>query len=213
MQRFMNVPSLNLEIDGHGLTAPRDLHVETLGSSELGVCLEGLLGTRHLEPVDGFETIAVLQAELAEKSIRANSEEPNADDLSVLLLRHDARLAHEIRLVLENVVDHRAVDVELRVADLLDLVRDVFRNAAARRRRGLRRIGCGWRRRRSRRSEQQDLAKRRSAGEPNGWTVLRRIESDVRDLFVAHAVPHATHFSELLARRLKHRNGPRRVRR
>ena len=88
--------------------------------------LERLLGAGHLEAVDLLEAVAVLHAERAEQRVRADAEEADADDLAVLLLRDDARLAHQLRLVLEDLVDDPAIDVELICTDLPDSVLDVI---------------------------------------------------------------------------------------
>ena len=68
----------------------------------------------------------------AEERVGADAEEADADDLAVLLLGDDARLAHQLRLVLEDLVDDAAIDVELGGADLLDALRDVAGSSGAR---------------------------------------------------------------------------------
>src|SRR5262249_28253270 len=76
------------------------------------------------------QSIAVLEAERAEERIRADAKETNTGDLVALLLRHDPRGAHELRLVLEDRVDHGALDAELRLANLVDLLRDLLHKLA-----------------------------------------------------------------------------------
>src|ERR1019366_82874 len=96
----------------------------------------------HVEAVDHLEPIAVLHAERAEQRVRADSEEADAHDLAVLLLRNDARLAHELRLVLEDLVDDAPVDVELVGPEALDALLDVVRDVAC--------AVAGWHRSRGR---------------------------------------------------------------
>ena len=102
------------------------------------------------KPLIVCEAIAVLHAERAEQRVGADAEEADADDLAVLLLGDDARLTHQLGLVLEDLVDDAAIDVELGRADSSGSSRDVgghrARAARARRRRRRRRSRRGGRR-------------------------------------------------------------------
>src|ERR1700722_6976613 len=112
------------------------LHRQMIRRAQARIRLERLLRARHVEAVDGLKPIAVLHSEHAEERVRLHPEEADPDHLAVLLLGDDARLAHEIGLVLEDLVDHAAIDVELGGADLLDPLRDrrIERARATRRR-------------------------------------------------------------------------------
>src|SRR5690606_16126103 len=125
-----SLSSLDPEVDRHRLSAPVDLHGEIGSGSEPRISFERLLRARHVETVDGLEAIAVLEAERAEQRVRPDAEHADADHLAVLLLRHDARGAHQLGLVFQDLVDHGAIDVELGLADLLDLGSDLGRYLA-----------------------------------------------------------------------------------
>ena len=205
-----------------GLPRRLTLTFEVAGGAQARVGLERLLGARHVEAVDRLEPIAVLQAERAEQRVGADAEQANADDLAVLLLGHDARRAHQLGLVLQDLVDDGAVDVELGVADLLDLGGDVGRHrgaasrdraAAGRRAAALAGAagaagaapagGCD--------SEQQRLAERRAVLEPDRGAVLARVEADEGDLLAADVVAHAAHARLRLARPLQRGERPLRI--
>src|SRR5208337_4178203 len=68
--------------------------------------------------------------ERAEQRVGADSEEADAHDLAVLRFGYDARLPHELRLVLEDLVDDAPVDVELVGPEALDALLDVVRDVA-----------------------------------------------------------------------------------
>ena len=127
----VSVLSLDVEVDVRRLAASVDRDGEVIRGPQARVCLERLLGARHVEAVDLLQTVAVLHTERAEERVGTDAEEANAHDLAVLLLGDDARLAHQLGLVLEDLVDDAAVDVELGRPDLLDALLDVVAHGAA----------------------------------------------------------------------------------
>src|SRR6187399_950471 len=91
--------SLNSIIDALGLTTAVDPDVQVAGRAKTCVCLEGLFGAGHIEAIDGFQAVAILQAERAKQGVGADAEQANPHHLTILLLGHDAGRSHQLGLI------------------------------------------------------------------------------------------------------------------
>src|SRR6185312_2746337 len=93
---------------------------EVVRRPQLGVDLERLVGAVHLHAVDGRDDVAVLEADLSERSVRLDAEQPEPDRFSVPRLGDDARRLGQRAHVPQERVYRRVLDLELVLADLLD---------------------------------------------------------------------------------------------
>src|SRR5690606_34061287 len=98
-------------VDVHALPAAGQADRQPVRRAQARVRRERLLRARHVVAVDRLQTVAVLHAEHAEQRLLPDAVQTDADDTPVLLLGDYARLPHQVRLVLEDLVDDAAVDV------------------------------------------------------------------------------------------------------
>ena len=95
------------------------------GGTKACIGFERCFRARHVEAVDPLQAVSVWHPEHAEQRVGAHTVEANADDLAANLLWNQVRRPEEVGLVLEDLVDSAAVDVELVRADLLDAAGDL----------------------------------------------------------------------------------------
>jgi len=112
--------SLDVVVDGRRLSAPYDLKAEVFGAAQARIGFERAVGAGHVEAVDGSEHVAVLEAEASEQAVAADAVHLDAHDAASLLVGNDARGAHQLALVGQDLVDEAALHVEVGVAHAAD---------------------------------------------------------------------------------------------